>query len=137
MSFQGGRPARSVPAVRAALGAVLAAAALAGCGSGSLTSDTATGSITPAPVTAPPSAAATISISGFAFGAPVTVQPGQVVTVVNADPAPHTVTADDKHSFDAHVDPDGRTFLTAPTAPGSYPFTCTVHPMMHGTLIVR
>lgn len=137
MSLRGGRPFRSTPAIRAAVGVVLVGTALVGCASGSLKSDTATSSVTPAPVTAPASAAATISISGFAFGAPVTVQPGQVVTVVNADPAPHTVTADDKHSFDAHVAPNGQTFLTAPTAPGSYPFTCTVHPMMHGTLIVR
>jgi plastocyanin len=116
--------------------AALAGLLLVGCGRGSLTSDTATATVRPMAVTAPPAAAATISISGFNFGAPVTVSPGQVVTVVNADPAPHTVTADDKHSFDASVAPDGRTFLTAPMTPGRYPFTCTVHPMMHGTLIV-
>jgi plastocyanin len=122
---------------RAAVGVLLAGAVLSGCGRGSLTSDTATGTVTPGPVTAPAAAPATISISGFSFGAPVTVSPGQVVTVVNTDPADHTVTADDKRSFDAKVGADAQSAFTAPAAPGSYAFTCTVHPTMHGVLIVH
>lgn len=128
---------RAVPPAMIAIAAVIVAVGLAGCDRGGLTSDTATASVTPVPVTAPPTAAGTLSISGFAFGPPLTVAPGQVVSIVNADPVPHTVVADDKQSFDVQVGPNGRAFLTAPTAPGSYPFTCTIHPMMHGTLIVR
>ncbi|MFC3688892.1 hypothetical protein [Aquipuribacter hungaricus] len=75
-------------------------------------------------------------VEGFAF-APLTVAPGQVVDVVDGDAEPHTVTAVDGSfdtgSFDA-AEP-GR--FTAPTTPGTYDFTCTVHPSMTGTLTVR
>lgn len=132
-----GNQRRTTRRLSVILAVALAGSMLVGCGGGGSKSDTATSSVTPVPVTAPPSAAATIAISGFAFGAPVTVAPGEVVTVVNSDPVPHTVTANDGRSFDARVGPDGRTFLTAPTRPGSYAFTCTIHPTMHGTLVVR
>lgn len=75
-------------------------------------------------------------VEGFAF-APLTVAPGQVVDVVDGDAEPHTLTAVDGSfdtgSFDA-AEP-GR--FTAPTTPGTYDFTCTVHPSMTGTLTVR
>jgi plastocyanin len=85
---------------------------------------------------APATAASTITIQSFAFGAPLTVQPGQTVSVVNQDSAPHTVTADDGKSFDAKAGPGGSGTFTAPMAPGSYAFHCSVHPDMHGTLTV-
>ena len=126
---------RTTP-MRLAIGVAAVALAAAGCNSGGLKSDTATSSVTPVPVTAPAAVPGTITIQSFDFGSPLTVSPGQAITVVNMDPAPHTVTADDGHSFDTPVAPDGRAFLAAPKAPGRYPFHCTVHPTMHGTLVV-
>ena len=106
------------------------------------------GSGTPASTSAPPpvsvyggatagTAAATITIKDFAYGDPLTVTPGAAVTVTNMDTAPHTVTADDGAAFDAEVKGGGTATFTAPTKPGSYPYHCTFHPNMHGTLIVK
>ena len=107
---------------------------LAGCSTGSSSSSpAASGS---APATAPATAGSTITIQSFAFGAPLTVKPGQTIAVVNQDSAPHTVTADDGKSFDAKAGPGGSGSFTAPSAPGSYAFHCSVHPNMHGTLTV-
>ncbi len=107
------------------------------------------GSGTPASTSAPPpdsvyggdptagTAAATITIKDFAYGDPLTVTPGAAVTVTNMDTAPHTVTADEGAAFDAEVKGGGTATFTAPSKPGSYPYHCTFHPNMHGTLIVK
>jgi plastocyanin len=78
---------------------------------------------------------ATIRISGFAFSA-VSAPAGATVTVSNTDGVAHTVTADNG-SFDVTVPAKGATTIVAPTKPGSYRFTCSIHPNMHGTLVVR
>ena len=80
----------------------------------------------------------TIVIDKFAY-APVvlTVAPGTKVTIVNQDPAAHTVTAKDK-SFDSGTIAMGeRGEITAPSKPGSYSYFCTFHQYMAGTLIVK
>jgi plastocyanin len=83
-------------------------------------------------------AAAAISIKDFGYGAPITVSPGATVTVTNMDSAEHTVTADQGSVFDVEVKENGGTgTFTAPSAPGTYPFHCTYHPNMHGTLTVQ
>ncbi|MDQ0849712.1 plastocyanin [Arthrobacter sp. B3I9] len=82
--------------------------------------------------------AASISIKDFDYGAPITVSPGATVMVTNMDSAEHTVTADQGSAFDVEVKENGGTgTFTAPTAPGTYPFHCTYHPNMHGTLTVQ
>lgn len=110
---------------------------LAACSSGSTDSGRDTGA--PPGSAGPTTAAASgarITISGFQFSVPATVSPGAKITVRNVDKATHTVTADDK-SFDASVDGGGTVTFAAPGKPGSYPFICTVHPRMRGTLVVR
>ncbi|MGI8797968.1 MAG: cupredoxin domain-containing protein [Pseudonocardia sp.] len=79
----------------------------------------------------------TIVIKDFAFTpADITVAPGTKIMVTNSDSAIHTVTANDK-SFDTGSITNGQTVeLTAPTAPGKYPFRCTPHQYMTGTLTV-
>ena len=88
------------------------------------------------PATTPQQPAAAIEIAGFAFGGQTTVSAGQTITVANADGAPHTLTAVDG-AFDTGVIQGGGTStLTAPLAPGSYAFFCSLHPSMTGTLTV-
>ncbi|MBV8539950.1 MAG: cupredoxin domain-containing protein [Pseudonocardiales bacterium] len=85
-----------------------------------------------------PTAADTVVIKNFTFvPASVSVAPGTRVMVLNEDQAPHTLTARDK-SFDTGTIPSGqRREITAPTKPGDYPYICTLHPYMTGTLIVQ
>ena len=80
----------------------------------------------------------TVVIKNFAFGpATMVVAPGTKITVVNQDKAPHTVTAVNK-SFDTGTIAGGqRGVLTAPSTPGTYPYVCTMHPSMTGTLTVK
>jgi plastocyanin len=82
------------------------------------------------------STAPAITISGFAFGAPVTVTPGAKVTVRNADSAPHTVTAAGG-AFDTRtIAPGATASFVAPSKPGTYRFACGIHPSMTGSLVV-
>jgi plastocyanin len=64
------------------------------------------------------------------------VAPGEKVTVKNQDCQSHTVTS--AHGrFDVSAPVGGTASFTAPTEPVSYPFSCTVHANMMGTLVVR
>lgn len=89
------------------------------------------------PASAGESDGATITIKGFAFGQPLTVAPGTRVEVVNTDAAPHNVTATDRSFKTSNLNQDETATFTAPTTPGRYEFTCTLHPEMTGTLIVE
>ena len=122
----------------AALGAACLLLALPGCsnssggGSGSTTGASPTAS-------APASNAANrLTIQNFAFHpATLTVKSGAVVTVTNADSTAHTVTATGAKPFDTGTIAPGRTVtFTAPKTAGSYPYICTIHPFMKGTLTV-
>ncbi|WP_255431312.1 cupredoxin domain-containing protein [Streptacidiphilus sp. PB12-B1b] len=75
-------------------------------------------------------------ISNFAFHpAALTVKPGEKVTVVNHDSTAHTVT--DGSVFNTGDVNSGATVtFTAPAKAGSYPYICTIHQFMHGTLNV-
>ena len=124
------------------LGMALILLGTAGCAGGSgmpaSTSASASGSATGSGPTAGTAAATTITIKDFAYGDPLTVAPGVTVSITNMDTAAHTVTADEGSAFDAEVKGGGGTAtFTAPSAPGSYPYHCTFHPGMHGTLIVK
>jgi plastocyanin len=106
-----------------------------GCGGGAGSSAGGGGSSGPA---AAPTTPDTIVIKNFAFvPASLTVAPGTKITVINQDQAPHTVTANDK-SFDTGTIAGGqRGEVTAPTRPGNYPYICTIHQYMTGTLVVQ
>jgi plastocyanin len=111
-----------------------AAALLAGCG-GSSSSGTAK---PPTPSGGSSSQGSAIKMNNFAFSpATLTISHGAVVGVTNDDSAAHTITADDGHSFDTgSIAPGASGKLTAPK-PGRYAYHCTIHPFMHGTLVVR
>jgi plastocyanin len=126
-----GTPARRLSTL---IAIVATTVALAACSSGTTT----TAITPPAPAaTAPATPATTITATNFDFGAPITVSPGAVVTFVNNDETRHNVTADQDKAFASPTVVKGTTTFTAPTTPGSYPFHCTFHTVMHGTLIVR
>ena len=80
-----------------------------------------------------------IDIKNFAFSPnQTTVKPGAKITVTNNDITGHSFTADDGKSFDTGILAQGKSAtVTAPTTPGSYPFHCTPHPNMQGTLVVK
>ena len=117
-----------------ALAAVAAAAALAaGCGGGdggTTASNPSGGASSGTP--------SSISIRDFKFS-PDTISVGSDarVRVSNNDSAPHTVTADDGHSFDSGtVQPGASASIQAPGT-GSYAYHCTIHPFMKGKLVVE
>lgn len=79
-----------------------------------------------------------VRIKGFAFiPADVKVPAGAKITVINEDSAPHTLTATEGYAFDTGTIEGGASgTFTAPSKPGSYPFFCSLHPEMKGTLVV-
>ena len=78
---------------------------------------------------------ATISIQGFAFGSPVTIESGQSVIVVNLDGVGHTWTSADGVFDSGTLGPD-REFEFVFTEPGEYAFFCRIHSSMTGSLTV-
>jgi plastocyanin len=65
------------------------------------------------------------------------VAAGGAVTVANRGQAPHTMTLDDVQLDTGSIAPGASARLTAPDAPGSYSYRCTVHPArMRGVLVV-
>ncbi|MFD7560734.1 MULTISPECIES: cupredoxin family copper-binding protein [unclassified Streptomyces] len=93
----------------------------------------------------PPSVASSVTaettevhIKDFKFNpSTLTVKPGTKVTVVNEDSTPHSLTASDG-SFDTGSIAAGASgSFTAPSGLGTYPFVCSFHPQMTGTLTVR
>jgi plastocyanin len=77
----------------------------------------------------------TVTLSQMRFGAvPAGLHVGDVITFVNKDTAPHTVTARD-HSFNLQVAPGKQASLRL-TKVGTFSFYCVIHPAMRGTLKV-
>jgi plastocyanin len=98
----------------------------------------------PAPATAAPAAPAaggnTIAIKNFAFSpATLTVKSGTTVTWTNEDGASHTVVSD-AGALVAFTSPSlatGSSYPVTFTQAGTYPYHCSIHPSMTGTIIVQ
>jgi amicyanin len=77
-----------------------------------------------------------VDIKNFAFSpATVTVKAGSTVVWTNADSIQHDITFDGgsiSSSVLNHNDTFSHTFTTA----GTYHYICSIHPFMHGTVIV-
>jgi plastocyanin len=108
-----GRPASLAPRagklLRTASGLALLVGVLAGC-------------FSERPATAPeqPTGGDAVSIQNFAFVPPnLSVASGTTVTWTNTDDVQH-----------------GQTFQFTAGAPGTYTYTCRIHPFMHATLTV-
>jgi plastocyanin len=78
-----------------------------------------------------------VAIEDFVYKGPDTVAPGAKVDVVNADSTAHTLTADEPGQFDVTTEAGATAGFTAPTKPGKYPYHCTFHANMTGTLVVK
>jgi plastocyanin len=76
-----------------------------------------------------------VTIDGFAFEpASLTVTAGTTVTWTNRDEEPHTVAASDG-SFHSPGMGTGGTFTHTFSAAGTFDYVCSIHPMMHGTVV--
>jgi plastocyanin len=96
------------------------------------------GSATAAPAASDaPQGANAVNISNFAFvPATLTVPVGTTVTWTNKDEEPHTVVSSDGSTFHSPGLDTGKTFsFTFPNA-GTFDYICSIHPMMHGTVVV-
>ena len=67
---------------------------------------------------------------------PIEVRVGDTVTWINDDSSPHTVTSSNDSTFDSDVLRKGETFSFTFDKEGEYPYFCTLHPSMVGTVIV-
>jgi plastocyanin len=114
--------------------AVVAASIVAGCGGGDSGGNA---SATPSQHASGGGSTA-VSISNFKFApATLTVKAGDQVTVTNDDSTAHTATADDGSSFDTgDVAPNASQTISV-SKPGRYPYHCSIHSFMHGTLVVK
>jgi plastocyanin len=124
-----------------AVAMVAIAVVLVGCSSATTTTTGApTGGLeTTVPGGGGSSGGATVQVNmqGFAFDPQtVTIKVGDTVNWTNMDEAPHNATAVDKSwktSTFAKGESGSVTFATG----GTFPYICTVHPNMTGTVIVQ
>jgi len=81
-------------------------------------------------------ATAVVSIAQFAFKpATITVHPGDSVRFINRDSEAHTATARG-NAFDSGGLDTGDSWTVRLTKPGKYPYFCSLHPYMTGTIVV-
>jgi plastocyanin len=123
------------------------AAPIIGCGSSS-DSGNAGAAATPSPSPhaqtsrtspkSPAGGAGGVTIDNFKF-APATaaVTRGTRLVVRNHDSTAHTATADDGHTFDTGDIAPGAAATVTLSKPGRYAYHCSIHPFMHGTLVVK
>jgi plastocyanin len=89
------------------------------------------------PSSAAPPESTQIAIKDFMFMPnSLTVKPGTAVTWVNRDDEPHSVVSDTGLFRSGAVDTN-ETFSFKFDKPGTYHFTCAIHPRMVGTIIVE
>jgi len=86
---------------------------------------------------APSASPASVTIGNFTFNNPtLTVKPGTTVTWTNADDIPHTVVSKDG-VFRSKVLDTNEQFSYTFHKPGTFPYFCSIHPMMTGKIVVR
>ena len=125
---------------RTAAALAMGVLSVAGCsgsrppaGSGAASMSMPTMSVTPP---AAPVSGDQVNIDNFAFApATLTIRAGGTVTWTNHDEEPHTVAASDG-SFHSPGMGTGATFSHTFAAAGTFDYVCSIHPMMHGTVVV-
>ncbi|OPX61772.1 MULTISPECIES: cupredoxin family copper-binding protein [unclassified Methanoregula] len=112
---------------------LIAACMVAGCSSGK-------GPATPALPQPPAGSGNAITIQNFAFDPPaLTVKAGTVVMWTNQDSAPHAIVSDtgSPETFSSDTLSTGRSYSFTFNRPGTYPYHCSIHPSMTGTIVVE
>lgn len=118
---------------------LILSAGIAGCGGKGSSSPAAP---SPAPSSGGTAASAAISIQGDGYGAGVftpsqiEVNRGTAVSWSNADQLQHTVTSN-TGLFDSGAISGGGGFGMTFTSAGTYPYHCTIHTNMTGTIVVK
>jgi plastocyanin len=80
---------------------------------------------------------AEVKVDNFSFGpATLTVAVGTTVTWTNRDDIPHTVVSTDKVFKSKVLDTDEKFSFTFAKA-GTYPYFCSIHPKMTGSVVVQ
>jgi len=80
---------------------------------------------------------AEVKVDNFSFGpATLTVAVGTTVTWTNRDDIPHTVVSTDKVFKSKVLDTDEKFSFTFSKA-GTYPYFCSIHPKMAGSVVVQ
>ena len=86
---------------------------------------------------APQPTSAEVKVDSFSFGpASLTVAVGTTVTWTNRDDIPHTVVSTDKVFKSKVLDTDEKFSFTFDKA-GTYPYFCSIHPKMTGSVVVQ
>jgi plastocyanin len=128
---------------------VIAAFAVAACGTAATNPPTSGGSVAPAgsegggdggtacaTTEAGATAAVSVEIVDFAFSPdPVTAQVGDVIGWTNGDKAQHTASLTDGSCGTENLS-QGATGLLVFNAAGTYPYKCNIHAQMTGTIEV-
>lgn len=95
------------------------------------------GSSNPTTTSSAPVSANSVNLANFAFSpATITVKVGTTVTWTNKDGTTHTVTSDTATFDSGNLAANEKYSYTFSTA-GTYPYHCTIHPYMKGTVIVQ
>lgn len=121
-----------------AVAIVAIAVVLVGCGSGTTTTTEAPdGTATTGAGGSSGGATAQVNMQGLAFDPQtMTINVGDTVNWTNRDEAPHNAVADDK-SWKTSVFATGESGSVTFTTAGTFPYICTIHPNMTGTVIVQ
>jgi plastocyanin len=100
----------------------------------------AAGAVAQQQVAAAAAGSAEISIENFTFTPPaLTVAPGTMVTWVNNDEEPHNVVnvGQATRVFRSGGLDGGDKYAFVFDKPGTYEYICSVHPQMHGSVVVK
>lgn len=88
-------------------------------------------------VAAPDGTVHTVVIDAMQFSpSHLEVHVGDTVIWINQDPFPHTATSE-KNGFDSKTIAAGRTWKFVAKNRGTFPYLCTLHQTMRGTLVVK
>jgi plastocyanin len=124
-----------------AAGAIVLAACGGAAGGKSAAGNGMAGMVTPPAASnggkaSTPVATNAVSITNFAFSpAAITVTVGSTVVWTNNDSVQHDITFDGGGIASSVLNQNDTFSHTFPTA-GTYHYTCSIHPFMHGTVIV-